>query len=463
MSSEFFTTPTYPSNNYTEIKLLSKSGFNTLYCVEREGKRFIAKAISEEYKGDILYEAILRKEFEISYLLDHYNICRTHSYEKLPELGNVIILEYVDGQTLDKYIAEGNHPKEKILRILSQLCEAMAYAHKKQIIHRDLKPQNIIITHNGDNVKLIDFGLSDSDQHVSLKEPAGSRKYAAPELLMGKKIDSRSDIYSLGIIISELFNSQPPRRIAKIVSRATSYYPNSRYKNVEALSIALNSSLKNFIPVILLLFFFIICYLFYTIQQDRQSQIPSARVDGVSQEEFSRREQINTDFYSHINNSYVNLMSEIYKTSCITHSIPDLEDISAKQLIYYRKSLDSIMSNIKGSSLYKNAQGYLNTHNSEMFSIINNSFPALFWNNTEQIFLQSSDSLAKELKKLKAPKLSSEFLEMSFEDQEQENLSYRAKELEYKRATVLVWAIWYRENKGLSPMNNKLLEYYNND
>ena len=83
--------------------------------------------------------------------------------------------------------------------------EQSVESNTKQIIHRDLKPENILITSNGRHVKLIDFGFSDTDSYAVLKEPAGARRYAAPEQLKkGEKIDARADIYALGIILKEL-------------------------------------------------------------------------------------------------------------------------------------------------------------------------------------------------------------------------------------------------------------------
>lgn len=85
---------------------------------------------------------------------------------------------------------------------------ALEYMHSKQIIHRDLKPSNIMITHIGQNVKIIDFGLSDSDAFFILKHPAGTTGFIAPEQFMpDAKAEPRTDIFSLGMVIAEIATS----------------------------------------------------------------------------------------------------------------------------------------------------------------------------------------------------------------------------------------------------------------
>lgn len=115
-------------------------------------------------------------------------------------------------------------------KVAAELCSAVAYLHSRQIVHRDIKPSNILITHNGESVKLIDFGLSDSDAHSRLKDPAGSRYYAAPEVLHGAKGDASSDIYSLGVVLSELSDA---RRFQKVARKCMAADPQKRYSSAE--------------------------------------------------------------------------------------------------------------------------------------------------------------------------------------------------------------------------------------
>ncbi|MFR9533537.1 MAG: serine/threonine-protein kinase [Rikenellaceae bacterium] len=459
-SSEFFTTPIINSA-YSDLKFLHESGFNTLYKAEREGKIFIVKALSEPYRGNMLYESLLRKEFEIGYSLDHPNICRTVGYDEFDDVGNAVIMEWIDGRTLDKYIAEGQHAAKELVRIVEQLCAAMSYTHKRQTIHRDLKPQNIIVTYNGDNVKLLDFGLSDTDHHAVLKEPAGSRRYASPELLAGDKVDSRSDVYSLGVIINELFAAEQSRRVAKVVSRATAFNPSARYADVEAVATALKGRpTKLFYPILAVMLLAMI-YLFFMLNRATESLIPSAQADGVTSEEFERRQVLCNDFYQEVNNGYLELMNDrIYRMSCATPEMPDFDELSQRQLTHYKRVLDSMLCDIKQSSLYLNARRNASSHNSELFTLMRTQFPAMFWLNTEQLYRSATDSLASQLKQLPAPDIASNYQEMSYEEQQAENSRYQQAVQSYKKATVEVWAVEYRKMRNLQPIPAQLLNYY---
>lgn len=202
----------------------SGSGFTVLYRSRRAGRSRLYKCLKPEWQGNPVYESLLRKEFEIGFSLNHPGICEYYSFQDYPGRGRCIEMEWIEGQTLGERLSRRSIDGKTARKILLELCDALDYMHHRQVIHRDLKPENILITDNGNNAKIIDFGFSDADAYVIGKEPAGTQMYAAPELLSGKGVDCRCDIYSLGLIMKRL-----PGIPARVAARCQSPLPEGRY------------------------------------------------------------------------------------------------------------------------------------------------------------------------------------------------------------------------------------------
>ncbi len=221
--------------NVQEI-YLSPSGYNRILQGERYGKLHILKTLQPDYATQLFYQKALHKEFNIGYQLEHPHICRTLGWENVAGIGQCIIQEYIDGLTLKDFMDKGKLTKELSKKIIIELCDALQYLHKKQIVHRDLKPSNILITHNGNNVKLIDFSLSDCDDYDILKLPAGTRYYLAPEVLIpGAPLNSQSDIYSLGITLGEMASILNDKNLASISMKCTQRSPQKRYASTSEI------------------------------------------------------------------------------------------------------------------------------------------------------------------------------------------------------------------------------------
>ena len=188
-------------NTYSNLQeyYVSQSGHTRLFTATKYCKRYVLKCLKKDFLYTPVYQQALTKEFEIGLELEHPNICRTLSLEQLPELGTTIVMEHIDGETLKSLINRKALTHELGRKIILQLMNALEYMHSKQIIHRDLKPSNIMITHTGQNVKIIDFGLSDSDAFFILKHPAGTTGFIAPEQFMP---DARTDGCSDFLLIS---------------------------------------------------------------------------------------------------------------------------------------------------------------------------------------------------------------------------------------------------------------------
>ena len=237
------------SDVFTAYAEIPSDGFNRLFKAQRYGKWFVLKGLKPEFQGKAVYNELLTKEFELGVQMDHPNIARVFSWEACDSVaGPCLVMEYVDGCTLKDFLAQ--KPSRAVrMKIAKEILSAMSYFHGKQIIHRDLKPDNILITHNGHNVKIIDFGLADTDYHGILKQPAGSDKYAAPEQKTGgAPLDCRADIYAFGIILQQLF----PHGYGRIVRKCTQPDREKRFGNAEEVLQRLYRR-RGLIPAILVL------------------------------------------------------------------------------------------------------------------------------------------------------------------------------------------------------------------
>ena len=238
-TSSFFSSPEEVSETsapFLELIHSSEGGFCELYRINVLGRFRVLKCLKTEYRGNPVYEGLLRKEFEIGFALDHPNICQYYSFRHSDALGNCIEMEWIDGRTLEELIAQERPSPVESDAIFDQICDALSYIHSKQTLLRDLKPSNILVTHKGNVVKLIDFGLSDSASHSVLKIPAGTAIYTAPEVLKGAEADVRSEIYSLGLVIASLGN-----RHRSVVRKCCEPRQRLRYSSVAEVKKALHS------------------------------------------------------------------------------------------------------------------------------------------------------------------------------------------------------------------------------
>lgn len=260
---------------------VSLSGHTRLFTATRYGKRYVLKCLKTDFLYTPVYRQALTKEFEIGLQLEHPNICRTIGLEEVPNLGTTIVMEYIDGDTLQDLIGKRRLTTELAHKVTSQLMDALEYMHNKQIIHRDLKPSNIMVTHNGQNVKLIDFGLSDSDSFTIFKLPAGTTGYIAPEqLLPDAKPTPQADIYSLGKVIANMAEVTNDHQLQRLAERCASRDIKTRPKSIQEIRTQPSNGSKQKAVVLLLsllalVLVFVIAFTYYRRYQSTKANSSS--------------------------------------------------------------------------------------------------------------------------------------------------------------------------------------------
>jgi eukaryotic-like serine/threonine-protein kinase len=200
---------------YEIIKKIGKGGMGVVYQahdpqIDRPVALKVLRAdrvVSEDFVSRFLKEAKFIGRLSHPNIVTVYDVGRDH--------GTIYIaMEYLQGQPFNEVIRSGRLSVEKIIDIALQIANALDYAHEKGIVHRDIKPSNIILTDEG-NVKLTDFGIaraedSNAAQQTQTGVILGTPSYMSPEQVMGKRVDGRSDLFSLGVILYELIVGRKP-------------------------------------------------------------------------------------------------------------------------------------------------------------------------------------------------------------------------------------------------------------
>ena len=229
--STIFENNSYKSDKkdcYYDFKLLKTTASSKLWRASRDGKYFLIKTTKENSEHQL---KMLRREYELSIGCDNPHIVHVFTYEYDLHDGDGIVMEYIEGRTLREYLAEKPSLTSR-QRIFQELLSAVNYLHKRGIIHNDLKPENILVTRSDDTLKIIDFGLADKDAFYVWRTLGCTPEYASPELRnQSRDMDARSDIYSIGVIMREIFDG----RYSHIIKRCCKENPKQRYSDVVEL------------------------------------------------------------------------------------------------------------------------------------------------------------------------------------------------------------------------------------
>ena len=223
-------------SHYRIVEQVSSGGMGVVYKAEdTRFDRLVAVKLLREEIGDALEaRARFKREALAVATLHHPNICAFLDFGE-HEDQSFLVTELLEGETLNQRIARGLMPESDILNFTQQILEGLKVVHSKGFVHRDMKPSNIFITLGGE-VKLLDFGLSKPLEWNATLEAslptvtvagsvAGTIPYMSPEQLQGKSVDSRSDLFSTGVVVYEMaagkrpFDSDSPAETIAAVQR----------------------------------------------------------------------------------------------------------------------------------------------------------------------------------------------------------------------------------------------------
>jgi formylglycine-generating enzyme required for sulfatase activity/predicted Ser/Thr protein kinase len=205
------------AGRYRIVRPLGEGGMGTVYLAKDEkldDLLMAVKMLPTYLARNRRAMDSLKREARITMGLSHPNIVTLRNFEEMGD-GVFLVMDYVDGQTLDDFLAENEKlPEDKVVELFTPIAEALAYAHSKNVIHRDIKPGNILIATDG-TPRLADFGVArevkDTVTRVTGKaDTSGTLSYMSPEQLDGDEPTPQQDIYSLAATVYECLCGHPP-------------------------------------------------------------------------------------------------------------------------------------------------------------------------------------------------------------------------------------------------------------
>jgi eukaryotic-like serine/threonine-protein kinase len=268
--------------DYEIVSMLGAGGMGQVYRVRNviSDRTEAMKVLLPDLAAEPDLAARFSGEIRILASFDHPNIAQLRTALQVDNQ-LVMVMEFVEGLTLAQRASQGAIPQADIVNYMQQVLSALSYAHGHGVVHRDIKPANVMVTSDG-TVKLMDFGIAKSSVESDLTRPGtsiGSLAYMSPEQVRGGTVDARSDIYSTGVMMYELFtgrrpfladsaygildqqcNNQPlppvevnpqlPPALSDLILCAMAKDPASRFQNAQAVSNALRHVFAAQAPVV---------------------------------------------------------------------------------------------------------------------------------------------------------------------------------------------------------------------
>jgi hypothetical protein len=191
---------------YRIIQRLGRGGMGEVYRADdlKLGQPVALKFLAGDVDRDPARLTQLHTEVRLARQVSHPNVCRVYDIDEV-DGQTFLSMEYIDGEDLGSLLRRvGRFPEDRALEIARQICAGLAAAHERAVVHRDLKPANVMLDGTG-KVRITDFGLAGASGEAIR---AGTPAYMAPEQLAGGEVTARSDIYSLGLVLYEIFTGQ---------------------------------------------------------------------------------------------------------------------------------------------------------------------------------------------------------------------------------------------------------------
>ena len=230
---------------YHITRRIGRGGMGSVYRGERSAGDFSHVVAIKLIKPGLLSEALVerfRRERQLLASLSHPNIAQLYDGGETEDEAPYIVMEHVDGLPLLDWVEARASSRAERVRLFTDICGAVAFAHRNLVVHRDLTPSNVLVTQDG-VVKLIDFGIAKppnseggAPERASIGSLSLTPGYAAPERIVSTDVTTAADIYSLGKVLRKLIVAEADEReLAAIVARATADDPADRYASADAL------------------------------------------------------------------------------------------------------------------------------------------------------------------------------------------------------------------------------------
>jgi len=221
------------ADRYQILSMIGEGGMGRVYVAEhvRMGRKSAVKVINPALATTADAISRFNREAANACKINHPNVAQVYDFGEMADGTLYLAMEYIDGETLDRVVArDGPLPPLRAARITKEIADALFAAHHLGIVHRDLKPENVMIARHLDGsdwVKVVDFGIAKTIQRdgsgsqtvTTAGVSLGTPEYMSPEQLAGEKLDHRTDVYSLGLLLFNMLTGELP--YPKLTSKET--------------------------------------------------------------------------------------------------------------------------------------------------------------------------------------------------------------------------------------------------